>query len=185
MKTLQRNLATLALLAAALTLATPASAALPGKGTEILWDRYGSPHMFAPDHASLFYAYGYAQMEAHAELLIRLYTQSRGRAAEFYGEEYLDSDKWVRENGIPERAKIWASQQSPDFAPLLAAFVDGLNAWGKEHGDSLSPAARAQFPFRPEDVLAHGLRVIHYDWLVSAAQVDARIRHAGIDMHGS
>ncbi len=170
---------------AAFAVNTSAWAAPPAKGTEILWDRFGIPHIFAPDRASLFYAYGYAQMEAHAELLIRLYTQSRGRAAEFYGEEYLDSDKWVRVNGIPERAKTWASQQSPEFAPLLAAFVDGLNAWGKEHSDSLSPAARAQFPFRPEDVLAHGLRVIHYDWLVNAAQVDARVKRARLDMHGS
>ena len=185
MKALCKLLAAAMLYLAAFAVGGSASAAPPAKGTEILWDRYGIPHIFAPDRASLFYAYGYAQMEAHAELLIRLYTQSRGRAAEFYGEELLDSDKWVRVNGIPERAKIWAARQSPEFAPLLAAFVDGLNAWGKEHADSLSPAARAQFPFRPEDVLAHGLRVIHYDWLVSAAQVDARLRRAGIDMHGS
>jgi acyl-homoserine lactone acylase PvdQ len=36
----------------------------------------------------------------------------------------------VRTNGIPERAKVWASEQSPEFAPLLRAFVTGLNAWG-------------------------------------------------------
>src|ERR1700724_90227 len=96
----------------------PGLAAVPVRGTEILWDRYGIPHIFASDHPSLFYAYGYAQMEAHAELLLRLYMQARGRGAEFYGEPYLDSDRWVRVNGIPERAKTWASQQSPDFVPL-------------------------------------------------------------------
>ncbi|MCX6608024.1 MAG: penicillin acylase family protein, partial [Acidobacteria bacterium] len=117
------------------------SLAAPAKGTEILWDRYGVPHIYAPDHPSLFYAYGYAQMEAHSELLLRLYTQARGRGAEFYGEQYLESDRWIRLNGVPARAKQWATQQSPQFAPLLAAFVDGLNAWGKEHPDSLSPAA--------------------------------------------
>jgi acyl-homoserine-lactone acylase len=141
--------------------------------------------MFAPDHASLFYAYGYAQMEAHSELLLRLYTQARGRAAELYGEQYLDSDRWVRVNGIPERAKQWSTQQSPEFAPLLAAFVEGLNAWGKEHSDSLSAAAKAALPLKVEDVLAHGLRVIHYDWLVSASKVEARVRRAAVDNHGS
>lgn len=183
--TVRRLIATLALITVAGVTSTSANAAAPARGTEILWDRYGVPHMFAPDHASLFYAYGYAQMEAHAELLIRLYTQSRGRAAEFYGEEYLESDRWVRTNGISERAKQWAGQQSPEFAPLLAAFVDGLNAWGREHSASLSVPAKAAFPFRTEDVLAHGLRVIHYDWLVSASKVDARVRRAGIDVHGS
>src|SRR5262245_46127449 len=87
----------------------------PTSGTEILWDRYGVPHIFASDHSSLFYAYGYAQMEAHSELLIRLYAQARGRGAEFYGERYAASDRWVRTNGLPETAKQWARGQSPEF----------------------------------------------------------------------
>ena len=45
---------------------------LPAKGTEILWDKWGIPHITAADHPSLFYAYGYAQMQAHSELLLRL-----------------------------------------------------------------------------------------------------------------
>jgi acyl-homoserine-lactone acylase len=170
---------------AAVALITPVSAAAPAKGTEILWDRYGIPHMFAPDHASLFYAYGYAQMEAHSELLLRLYTQARGRAAEFYGEEYLESDRWARTNGIPERGKEWAGKQSAEFAPLLAAFVDGLNAWGNEHMSELSAPAKAQLPIKVEDVLAHGLRVIHYDWLVSPTRLEQRLKRDEEEAHGS
>ena len=185
MSKLQRTFATLALLAATFTCTTPASAALPAKGTEILWDHYGIPHIFAPDHASLFYAYGYAQMEAHSELLVRLYTQARGQGAELYGEQYVESDRWVRVNGIPERAKQWAAQQSPEFAPLLAAFVEGLNAWGKEHPDSLSGPAKATLPLTVEDVLAHCLRVIHYDWLVSPSRVDMRVKRAAVEDHAS
>ena len=81
-----RALAAALLYIAAFSATCSAWAAAPAKGTEILWDRYGIPHIFAPDRASLFYAYGYAQMEAHSELLIRLYTQSRGRAAERDGQ---------------------------------------------------------------------------------------------------
>src|SRR5216683_3144556 len=84
----------------------PSFAGVPAKGTEILWDRFGIPHIFSADHPSLFYAYGYAQMEGHAELLLRLYAQARGRASEFYGDSYLDSDRWVRVNGIPDTAKV-------------------------------------------------------------------------------
>src|SRR5262249_43873376 len=73
------------------------------KGTEILWDRYGVPRIFAPDHASLFYTYGCAQMEAHSELLLRLYAQARGRGAEYYGATYLDVDRWV---GFPTRRQL-------------------------------------------------------------------------------
>ena len=106
--------------------------------TEILWDRYGVPHIFAPDHPSLFQAYGYAQMEAHAELLVRLYAQARGRGAEFYGTQYLDSDRWVRTTGLPATAKQWAAGQSAEFAPLIHAFATGLNAWADEHKGELT-----------------------------------------------
>jgi acyl-homoserine-lactone acylase len=147
----------------------------PAQGTEILWDTFGIPHIFAPDHASLFYAYGYAQMEAHAELLIRLYAQARGRAAEFYGEEYLDEDRWVRTNGIPERAREWAAQQSPEFAPLLQAFAEGLNARAHELIESLTAGARAVLPLTVEDILAHGMRVIHFGWLINADSVETRV----------
>ena len=147
----------------------------PAKGTEILWDTYGVPHIFAPDHASLFYAYGYAQMEAHAELLIRLYAQARGRAAEFYGEEYLDGDRWVRTNGIPERATEWAAQQRPEFALLLQAFAAGLNARAAEQIELLTADARAVLPLTVEDILAHGMRVVHFDWLVSVERVETRV----------
>ena len=121
----------------------PRAAAVPEKGTEILWDTYGIPHIFAPDHPSLFYAYGYAQMEAHAELLVRLYAQARGRGAEFYGDAHLASDRWVRTTGIPQRARQWAAQQTPEFGDLIRAFSAGLNAWAGKHADVLTPAARA------------------------------------------
>jgi acyl-homoserine-lactone acylase len=166
--------------------AAPARAAdVPAKGTEILWDRYGIPHIFAPDHASLFYAYGYAQMEAHSELLIRLYAQARGRGAEFYGEQYLADDRWVRTNGLPALAKQWSAGQTAEFAPLIQAFAAGLNAWAAEHKAELSPAAQAVLPLTVEDVYAHGLRTIHFDWVVSPRRLEQRLTRYENDVHGS
>src|SRR5262249_52495730 len=146
-------------------------AGIPLKGTEILWDRYGIPHITAGEYPSLFYAYGYAQMEAHSELLVRLYTQARGRGAELYDESYLAADRWVRTNSIPARAREWAKAQSPEFAPLLRAFVGGLNGWAAEHMDALSDPARAALPLTIEDVHAHCLRVLHYDWIINPSKL--------------
>jgi acyl-homoserine-lactone acylase len=166
-------------------LAVRATAAVPTKGTEILWDRYGIPHITAADHQSLFYAYGYAQMEAHSELLLRLYAQARGRGAEFYGETYLEADRWVRTNGIPARAKQWAAGQSPEFGPLITAFVAGLNAWAAEHTAEMSAAAKAVLPLSVEDVYAHCLRVIHYDWIINPSKLETRLRRVEAEVHGS
>src|SRR5262245_17998189 len=126
-------LLTLFLCVAGVAPAAVPAAVVPGKGTEILWDKYGIPHIMATDSPSLFYAYGYAQMEAHSELLLRLYAQARRRGAEYYGATYLEADRWVRTNGIPETAKKWAAGQSAEFGPLIAAFVRGVNAWAAEH----------------------------------------------------
>ena len=163
----------------------PAAQSAAATSTEILWDTYGVPHIFAPDHPSLFQAYGYAQMEAHSELLIRLYAQARGRGAEFYGEQYLSADRWVRTNGLPDTARKWAAAQSPEFAPLIAAFVKGLNAWADEHTADISAEAKGVLPLTVEDVYAHGLRVIHYDWIVSPARLDNRLARWEQDVHGS
>jgi acyl-homoserine-lactone acylase len=165
--------------------ARPDGAIVPTQGTEILWDTWGISHIFAPDRPSLFFAYGYAQMEAHSELLLRLYAQARGRGAEIYGAQYLDTDKWVRTNGIPDRAREWAKRQSPEFGPLIVSFAAGLNAWAAEHAADLSAEAKAVLPVTVEDVYAHCLRVIHYDWIISPAKLDARLRRADADVHGS
>ena len=180
------SLVALCLLGVSLIAATARPvAAAPTKGTEILWDKWGIPHISAADHPSLFYAYGYAQMEAHAELLLRLYAQARGRGAEIYGEQYLEADRWVRTNGIPMRAKAWAQEQSPEFGPLIVAFVAGLNGWAGEHQKDLSPAAKAVLPVAVEDVYAHCLRVIHYDWIVNPQKLASRLARAAQDVHGS
>ena len=182
---IRARIAVLAALALVAVQAGPQAAAVPEKGTEIMWDHYGVPHIFAPDHPSLFYAYGYAQMEGHAELLVRLYAQARGRGAEFYGDEYVSSDRWVRTTGIPQKAKQWEAQQTPEFGALIRAFAAGLNAWAAKNPQHLSAAARRVLPLTAEDVYAHGLRVIHYDWLTSEQNVYRLARQEVVETHGS
>ena len=63
--------------------AGPATASASTPQAEILWDTYGVPHIFAADNESLFRAYGWAQMEAQGDLILRLYGLARGRAAEY------------------------------------------------------------------------------------------------------
>lgn len=50
---------------------------------EILWDTWGIPHIVARQDNDAFYAFGWAQMRSHADLLLKLYAIARGRGAEF------------------------------------------------------------------------------------------------------
>ncbi len=59
------------------------------QNTEILWDTYGVPHIYGIDNQGVFKAFGWAQMHSHGNLLLRVYGQARGRAAEYWGEDYL------------------------------------------------------------------------------------------------
>jgi hypothetical protein len=161
--------------------AAPVGGGLDDGATEILWDNFGVPHIIAPDHPRLFHAYGYAQMEAHSELLISLYAQAQGRGAEFYhspsgtspgSEALLKADRWVRTNDIPATARRWTMTQSEEFGPLIDSFATGVSLWASKHEDQLSAAAAAVIAglggsITAEHVYAHCLRVIHYDWIVS------------------
>jgi len=51
--------------------------AAPQTGTQILWDTYGIPHIYGENSKSLFYAFGWAQMQSHGNLILRLYGQAR------------------------------------------------------------------------------------------------------------
>ena len=57
--------------------------------TEILWDSWGVPHIYSKDTNDLFQAFGWAQMHSHGNLILRLYGQARGKASEYWGEDYL------------------------------------------------------------------------------------------------
>ena len=150
--------------------------------TEILWDSWGVPHIYGKDAQGLFQAFGWAQMQSHGDLILRLYGQARGRAAEYFGEKYLDSDKYVRTMGIPARARVWYEAQNPTMRGYLDAFAAGINAYAKEHPKQINDQVKQVLPVDGADVLAHVQRVIHFTFVVnpqSVASLSSRGSSAG------
>jgi acyl-homoserine-lactone acylase len=144
-----------------------ACGALPGPRAasptaEILWDRWGVPHVYAGDEAGLFRGLGWAQAHSHGDLVLQLYGRARGRAAEYWGKDWIESDRWVRTMGVPERARAWYAQQTPAFRQDLDEFAAGINEYAAAHADRLSESARRVLPVTAIDVVAHTQRVIHF-----------------------
>lgn len=138
----------------------------PDRGpTEILWDRWGVPHIHAPDAEELFRAFGWSQMRNHANLILRLYGEARGRAAEYWGEAHLVSDRYLRTMGVPERAQQWYRAQKPRFKGYLDRFVEGMNEYARRHPERIDPELEAVLPLEPTDVLGHLQRVIHLSFV--------------------
>jgi acyl-homoserine-lactone acylase len=166
-------------LALCLVLGALATSPLASAGqTEILWDRFGVPHIFATDRERMFYAHGWAQMQNQANLLLRLYGESRGRAAEYWGPSYLELDRWVQLNGVPERARLWYGAQDPTFRTYLDAFARGINDFGKAHPEAIDPACLVVLPVSGVDVVGHSLRAVHYMYMASRARMQREVNAA-------
>ena len=139
--------------------------------TEILWDSWGVPHIYGKDAKGLFQAFGWAQMQSHGDLILRLYGQARGRAAEYFGETYLESDQYVRTMGIPSRAAQWYEAQNPTMRGYLDAFAAGINTYAKEHADQINDEVEQVLPVSGVDVLAHVQRVVNFTFVVNPQSV--------------
>ena len=138
---------------------------------EIIWDTFGIPHVFAQNTAGLFYGFGYAQAQAHGDLLLHLYAEARGRASEYWGAKYEATDRYLIANDVWPRAQHWFSQQTPEMKENLDAFAAGINAYAAEHPDQLSPDVKVVLPISGVDVVAHWERVMEFLYLASPTKV--------------
>ena len=140
--------------------------------TEILWDTFGVPHIYAPSTEALFSAYGYAQMQSHGDLILKLYGESRGRAAEYWGgEKSLENDRWILTNRIPERGLAWYNLQTPEFRRYLDAFAAGMNEYARRHPEALNPDRKRVLPITAADSVTHFHRIVHFNYLSSQPRV--------------
>ena len=143
-----------------IALALPAASAQtyhPQKGTEILWDRFGVPHIFAKSVPDMFFSLGYAQTEAHGDILLHAIGAARGRAAEYFGPGEADrnirADRWAWTNEVPIRSAQWLAAQTPEFRHNLDAFAAGINAYATKHPGALAPEVAQVLPITTLDIL--------------------------------
>lgn len=169
-------LASLAALAGGCSPSAPASLA-PSAATEVLWDSYGVPHIYAANRRELAHAFGWAQMQNHGDLLLRLYAQARGRASELLGPDYLAEDRWTWTVDIPDlAARDWAMQR-PEMRAHIEAFVAGINDFARQHPELIGDSVRAVLPVTGVDVMANQQRLALARFLTSRSRVQAETRN--------
>jgi acyl-homoserine-lactone acylase len=133
---------------------------------EIVWDSFGTPHIFAKNTVGLFYGFGYAQAKGHGDLLLHLYGESRGRAAEYWGETFAATDRYYAANNIAERGADWYTQQTPEMKSYLDAFAKGINDFAAQHPDELRREAKQVLPVTGVDVVTHWERVMEFNYIM-------------------
>ncbi len=134
---------------------------------EILWDRYGVPHVYGRDMETVFYGFGWAQARSHADRILRLYGEARGRGAEYWGSRYEETTRWLLVNGVPARSLRWYGQQKPEFRRWLDAFAKGINDYCMANSGAIDPEVRQVLPVSGVDVVAHAHRLMNYIYVAS------------------
>ena len=135
--------------------------------TEILWDNYGVPHIYGKNSREMYYAFGWAQMTNHANLMLKLYGQARGRAAEYWGDKYFDSDKQILLFKLPELAKSGYLKQNDELKSYIDAFVKGINDYAAAHPEMIGEEFKQVLPVTVYDIISHTIRITCLEFLAA------------------
>ena len=128
--------------------------------TSIQWDEWGVPHITSNNIEDLFFAQGWAQMNNHANHILNLYGQSRGRAAEYWGEEKIQNDILIHSMGFSQLAEEWMANMDPETRKIYDSFVDGMNAYAEKNPEAVLEENRKILPLTVKDALMHSMFVV-------------------------
>ena len=109
----------------------------------------------------MYYAFGWAQMHNHANLLLQLYGLARGRGAEYWSGQWLSDDEIEQRFDVMGRAAKLYTEQKPEYKAYLDAFVKGINDYAKSHPESIGKDYKQVLPVTSRDVMAHMIHVLY------------------------
>ena len=141
------------------------------KDIEIRWDTFGVPHIYGGTTEDVFYGFGWAQAKSQGDIVLRLYGQARARGAEYWGEEYEQTDLWLLGNDVPERGQQWYQQQTEAFKKNLDACAAGINDYAKKYPETLDPKVLKVLPVSGVDVVTHAHRLMNFIYVASPSRV--------------
>ena len=138
------------------------ASAAPAFADEVLWDKHGVPHIEAATEAGAFKGFGWAQAASHGNILLRMYGESRAKAAEYWGPDHAALDRYLIAHDAPERSIAWYKAQTPQMRANLDAFAAGINAYIAAHPDHVPAELKRVLPITGVDVMAHAHRLMQY-----------------------
>jgi penicillin amidase len=126
---------------------------LPGlrEPVEVLWDRWGVPHVYARSTRDLFFTQGYisgSERLFQLELMLRF---GSGRLSEVFGDLTVSLDRFIRTLGWNRAARRLTEQWDDLSWEMSEAFFEGVQGW-----ISVMPARPVEYdilqldPFLPQ-----------------------------------
>ncbi len=99
------------------------------KETNVYYDDYGIPHIYAESHMDAIIVLGYVQAQDRLwqmELMRRI---APGRLAELFGKDLIENDKFFASIGIDEYSEKSVTNLDPnsEASQLLKSYLKGIN----------------------------------------------------------
>jgi acyl-homoserine-lactone acylase len=125
---------------------------------QITWDRWAVPTIVGEDDLDVVRGIGYAQAVAVANDVLEMYGLARGKAASYWGPDFLHEDRFTATMGLGAKTDEWLANQLPETLERIAAFCDGFNEACVED-ERRGGDRREVLPIAPRDVIAHLVRI--------------------------
>ena len=97
--------------------------------TEVYFDDYGIPHIYAENDADLFKTLGYIHAQERLWQMELLRRVASGRLSEIFGAEFIENDKFFLNLGIAENSieTVRKLESNTDFVYFANAYLEGVN----------------------------------------------------------
>jgi len=100
--------------------------------TQIIYDNYGVPHIYATNAKDAYFALGYAHAQERLFQMDIIRRLSEGKLAEILGPGLISTDKKMRSLGFwkmsKENTEVFLSKNGP-VQEQVQAYLDGINAF--------------------------------------------------------
>ncbi len=96
---------------------------------EIIFDRYGVPHIYAGNEDDLFFAQGYVHAQDRFWQMELNRRTGSGRLAELFGEIAVETDRFCRRLGMHRAAAEEAARLPEHNRRILESYARGVNAY--------------------------------------------------------
>lgn len=101
------------------------------KPTEIVFDGYGIPHIYADQAEDAYHTLGWVHAKERLWQMDLLRRAASGRLSAAFGEEFVMADKFMLNLGIAENTEqsIAGLSGNEDWLKLARAYLNGINAY--------------------------------------------------------
>ncbi len=104
--------------------------------SEVIYDSYGIPHIYASSNSDAFRLLGYVQASDRLFQMELLRRVGGGRLSEILGDSLINTDKFIRTVGLNENAiraaKAFENEAPKEVKENVHAFLEGVNQYVKE-----------------------------------------------------